>query len=165
MKIYDAATLNQLSLEAAHSVRLRKNLNVHPVLTDPIQRLFNAMEPGTYTRPHRHARDSGWELMLVLRGEFAVLFFDADGLVLNRIALSAPRGDGAVDIPAYTWHCVVSLAPGTLMFEVKPGPYSPVDDKDFAPWAPAEGASDTSAWVKWFEAAQPGERPSMSSAQ
>lgn len=159
VKIYDAATLDQLSVEAARSARLRKNLNVHPLLADPIQRLFNAMEPGTYTRPHRHARDSGWEFMLVLRGEFAVLFFDAEGLVLNRVTLSAPRGDGAVEIPAYTPHCVVSLMPGTVMFEIKPGPYSPVDDKDFAPWAPAEGDADASAWVRWFETAQPGERP------
>lgn len=159
VKLYNAATLDALSVEAAHSARLRKNLNVHPVLADPIQRLFNAMEPGTYTRPHRHARDSGWELMLVLRGEFAVLFFDAEGLVVNRVPLSATRGDGAVEIPAYAWHCVVSLAPGTLMFEIKPGPYSPVGDKDFAAWAPAEGDSCASVWVRWFETVQPGERP------
>lgn len=158
VKIYDAATLNQLSVEAAHTARLRKNLNVHPRLADPIQRLFNAMEPGTYTRPHRHARDSGWEFMLVLRGEFAVLFFDAEGLVLHRVTLSASRGDGAVEIPAYTLHCVVSLRPGTLMFEIKPGPYSPVADKEFAAWAPAEGDAGTADWVRWFETAQPGER-------
>lgn len=158
LKFYDAATLDALSAEAARAPRLRKNLNVHPVLEDPIQRLFNAMEPGTYTRPHRHARDCGWELMLVARGAFAVLFFDAEGRVLSRVELRASDGDGAVEVPAHAWHCAVSLKPGTIMFEIKPGPYSALEDKDFAAWAPPEGDARAPAWVRWFETAQRGDR-------
>ncbi len=157
LKLYDAATLNALSLEAAHLPRRRKNLNVHPVLEDPVQRLFNALEPGTYARPHRHARDHGWELMVVVRGAFAVLFFDAKAHIAARVELRANDGDCAVEIPAYAWHCVVSLAPGTIMFEVKPGPYSPIEDKDFASWAPPEGDARASDWVGWFETAKPGD--------
>lgn len=76
LKLYGADTLRGLSTEAARSPRRRKNLNVHPVLEDPVQRLFNALEPGTYACPHRHARDNGWELMVVVRGAFALLCFD-----------------------------------------------------------------------------------------
>lgn len=158
IKLYSAATLDALSAEAARLPRLRKNLNVHPGLEDPIQRLFNALEPGTYARPHRHARDSGWELMVVVRGAFAVLFFDDAGRILTRVDLRANEGACAVEVPARAWHCVVSLAPGTLMFEVKPGPYSPVEDKDFAAWAPPEGDPWAPAWVGWFETALPGDR-------
>jgi cupin fold WbuC family metalloprotein len=153
LKLYDAAILNHLSAEAARSPRRRKNLNVHPVLEDPIQRLFNAMEPGTYARPHRHARDNGWEFMIVVRGAFALLRFDDDGRLLARADLRA----GAVEIPAHAWHSAVSLAPGTILFEVKPGPYSPIDDKDFAAWAPPEGDPRAPGWVRWFEIAQPGD--------
>ena len=124
LKLYTAATLDALSAEAAHLSRRRKNLNVHPVLADPIQRLFNALEPGTYARPHRHARDGVWELMVVVRGAFAVLRFDDEGRVLARADLRAGDGDCAVEIPAHAWHSVVSLVPGTIMFEIKPGPYS-----------------------------------------
>ena len=104
LKLYSAATLDALSAEAVRAARLRKNLNVHPALDDPIQRLFNAMEPGTYARPHRHARDNGWELMVAVRGAFAVLFFDGEGGVLHRVDLRANGGDCAVEIPARAWH-------------------------------------------------------------
>lgn len=158
LKLYDAATLNALSVEAARSPRLRKNLNVHPVLEDPIQRLFNAMEPGTYIRPHRHARDSVWELMVVVRGAFSVLRFDEDGRVLARVDLNASDGDCAVEIPAHAWHSVVSRAPGTVMFEIKPGPYWPIENQDFAAWAPPEDDPHALDWVRWFERARPGDR-------
>ena len=163
LKLYGVATLNALSAEAARSPRRRKNLTVPPVLADPVQRLFNAMEPGTYARPHRHARDNGWELMVVVRGTFAVLRFDEAGCVLARVDLRAGDGDCAVEIPAHAWHCVVSLAPGTIMFEVKPGPYSPLEDKDFAAWAPPEGDARAPDWVRWFETAKPGEHAPGSS--
>ncbi|WP_367026138.1 WbuC family cupin fold metalloprotein [Methylococcus sp. ANG] len=158
MKLFTAGMLTGLSEEAARSARLRKNLNVHPVLEDPVQRLFNAMEPGTYARPHRHSRPDGWELMVVVRGAFSVLRFDDHGRVVERVDLRADGGDCAVEIPAGSWHTVVSRLPGTVMFEVKPGPYSPIADKDFAAWAPEEGSADATALVRRLESAQPGDR-------
>ena len=158
LKLYDAATLNSLSAEAARSPRRRKNLNVHPALEDPIQRLFNAMEPGTYFRPHRHTRDPGWELMIAVRGAFAVLCFDEDGRVLARADLRAGDGHCAVEIPAHVWHSLVSLVPGAIMLEVKPGPYQPLAEKDFAAWAPPEGDPRAPDWVRWFTTAKPGDQ-------
>ncbi len=150
-------TLNALAEEAQNSARLRKNLNLHPDLGDPVQRLFNAMEPGTYIRPHRHARDNGWELMICLRGRFSILIFDETGQVLDRADLQADAGTRAVEIPAFTWHAVVSRQPGTIMFEVKPGPYSPVEDKDFASWAPPENSPETLHTLRWYAEAKPGD--------
>jgi hypothetical protein len=37
------------------------------------------------------------------------------------------------------YHGFVALEPDTLIYEVKPGPWSAATDKSFAPWAPAEG--------------------------
>lgn len=159
LKIVSDKQLHRLSGEAAASPRLRKNLNLHPVLEDPVQRLFNAMEPGTYVRPHRHARPEGWELMLAVRGAFSILVFDDHGKVLERVDLSGAGGPTAVEIPAGTWHAVVVLAPETVMFEVKPGPYSPPEDKDFARWAPLEGEAAAEDFVTWYERAQPGDGP------
>ncbi len=53
------------------SPRLRAHRNFHPELTDPVQRLAIAMEPGTYIRPHRHPHT--FELLLALSGRFVVL--------------------------------------------------------------------------------------------
>jgi cupin fold WbuC family metalloprotein len=165
LKIISDRQLHRLSAEAAASPRLRKNLNLHPALEDPVQRLFNAMEPGTYVRPHRHARPDGWELMLAVRGAFSILVFDDQGAVLDRIDLSAAGGPAAVEIPAHTWHAVVVLAPETIMFEVKPGPYSPVEDKDFAAWAPLEEEAAAETFVTWYEQARRGDKaPSYSNA-
>lgn len=159
LRVIAEAELAALSEGAKSSVRLRKNLNIHPRLEDPVQRLFNAMEPGTYVRPHRHARAGGWELMLAVRGEFSLLAFDDAGVVVARADISAGADAAAVEIPAYTWHAVVVTAPGTVMFEVKPGPYCALDDKDFAPWAPTEGDPAASEFVRWYETARPADPP------
>ena len=164
LKIISDKQLHHLSREAAASPRLRKNLNLHPLLEDPIQRLFNAMEPGTYVRPHRHPRADGWELMLCARGAFSILIFDEHGTVLERVDLSAAGGPAAVEIPGRTWHAVVALAPETVMFEVKPGPYTPQQDKDFAAWAPREGEPAAETFVTWYESARSGERAPRYSA-
>lgn len=157
--------LRQLSGEAATRPRRRQNLNLHPWLDDPIQRLFNALEPETYVRPHRHAREHGWELMLRIRGAFSILLFDDLGTVVERVDLISGKGAAAVEIPAYAWHALVALESGTLMFEVKPGPYSAVEDKDFAPWAPAEGTTNARDFVAWYALAQPGSVPPAPAGQ
>ncbi|HTG82888.1 MAG TPA: WbuC family cupin fold metalloprotein, partial [Geobacteraceae bacterium] len=54
MKIIDQHLLDQLSAEAANNPRLRKNHNIHPSDDFCCHRLFNAVEPGSYIRPHRH---------------------------------------------------------------------------------------------------------------
>ena len=63
MKRLTADILIALRAEAAASPRRRKNFNLHASPDDPIQRLCNAFEPGTYVRPHRHA--AGWRMGIV----------------------------------------------------------------------------------------------------
>lgn len=160
IRIIANAELSALSDGARSSVRHRKNLNVHPVLEDPVQRLFNAMEPGTYVRPHRHPRSDGWELMLAVRGAFSVLIFDEFGTVQARVdVVAGADAAAAVEIPPNAWHAVVATAPGTVMFEVKPGPYLALDDKDFANWAPVEGEPAAIEFARWYETAHPSDRP------
>ena len=159
MKIIDSQLLSRLSKEAAAAERLRRNHNLHPTLDDPVQRLCNAMEPGTYVRPHRHRGPDKWECFLALSGAAAVLIFDDAGTVVERIEFS-PRGPVfGIEIPRDTWHTLVSLAPGTVLFEIKRGPYSPLNDKDFALWAPAEGERKAPIFAHWFEQAPVGGRP------
>lgn len=150
--------LASLSGKALESQRRRANLNVHPELADPVQRMFNAMEPDTYVRPHRHARDNGWELMMVIAGRFGILLFDDTGRVTDRFDL-AEDAVRAVEIPPHAWHAVVSLEPGTVMFEVKQGPYAPLADKDFAPWAPVEDRPASQRMRDWYAVAREGEMP------
>ncbi len=154
----DQNHLKHLTLEAQASPRLRKNLNLHPHLEATVQRLFNAMEPGTYIRPHRHARENGWELMLATHGAFSIVLFSDDGIVTERVTLSPSKGTLAFEIPPRTLHTVVSHEPGTIMFEIKEGPYLPADSKDFAPWAPSEGDPAVAAFMAWLLEAKPGDQ-------
>lgn len=150
--------LADLSARAAASPRLRANWNLHPTLEDPIQRLMNALEPGTYVRPHRHEGDR-WELFLALVGRAVVLSFDEAGRVSDRAEISSGGPSRGVEIPCGTWHTVAALDPGTVVFEVKPGPYLPPGENDFAAWAPPEGDAACAAVESWYRTAGLGEAP------
>ena len=161
MKQITPAMLADLGRQAQASPRRRANLNLHERLDDPIQRLAIAMEPDTYVRPHRHPHT--WELLYPLRGRFVVLHFDEAGTVVARATLGADSG--VVETPAGGWHAVLSLDPGAVIFEVKHGPYQPIDSAAYAPWSPAADSadgsaarSDIAALMAWYATAQPGQR-------
>lgn len=159
MRLLTQDRIRELSAQAAASARRRRNLNLHAELADPVQRLCNAFEPGTYVRPHRHLGADRWELFVALSGSVVVLTFDDDAAVRDRVAVSATGPVIAVEIPAGTWHTLACNAAGTVLFEVKPGPYAALTDKDFAPWAPAEGDPRCAAFERWYREARRGDRP------
>jgi len=90
--------LSALSRQAQAAERLRCNLNLHGGPDDPVQRLLNALEPGTYVRPHRHMQSDRWELMTILCGRAALLTLDDEGRVQERIELDAQTL--LVEVPA-----------------------------------------------------------------
>ncbi|MGD1146452.1 MAG: WbuC family cupin fold metalloprotein [Thermoanaerobaculaceae bacterium] len=146
LRLFEAAALRKTLASAAASPRKRANLNVHPTLEDPIQRMLNVFQPGTYVRPHRH-EPQRFELFLALSGRAGLLTFD-DGGAVSETAILDPGSVWAVELPGFVWHTVVSLAADTALFEVKPGPYIPLADKDFAAWAPPEGGSEAQAMLE-----------------
>ena len=159
MKTVALGALDDLVRRAAGSARGRLNHNLHPTLDDPVQRFFNCFEPGSYVRPHRHTDPPRWEAFVALRGRAVVLEFDDRGRVAGRCEISPDGPAVAAEIAGDSWHTVAALRSGTVLFELKPGPYSPIADKDFAPWAPAEGDPVQARWAAWIAAAAPGDRP------
>ena len=157
MKLVTAAQLADMAAAAGTAPRRRAHATLHDESSDPVQRVVIALQPGTYVRPHRHA-DAVWELFTLLDGALAVLTFDETGKVTGRAELR-PGGDRIAQLAPRQWHSVVALAPNTLALEVKPGPYRPTTDKDFAAWAPAEGHDGAAAMVAWLERAQPRATP------
>ncbi|HEY3920005.1 MAG TPA: WbuC family cupin fold metalloprotein [Stellaceae bacterium] len=145
-RLVDERAIEELIAQARQAPRRRMNLNLHPQLGDPIQRLLNAGEPDTYVRPHRHRADR-WELIITLRGRIDALFFDPSGRVTARHALLP---GSSIEIPGGLWHGFVFAETGTVALEVKPGPYDAALDKEFVSWAPAEGepgGPDCAAWL------------------
>jgi len=147
MQIIDKEFLDRLSEKARLNPRRRMNHNLHRSYDEPCQRLLIAIEPDSYVRPHRHLAPAKPECFLAVRGRMAVVIFNDDGTILRCIPMAAGDLAGGVDIPAGVWHAAISLASGSVFFEAKPGPYQPVSDKDFAPWAPPEGSPEASAYL------------------
>ena len=154
MKQITFSDMQQQSAAAANAPRLRAHRNFHPELSSPVQRLAIAMEPGTYIRPHRHPHT--FELLLPLSGRFLVLNFDDEGCVTQRVILG--EDCSALEMDAGTWHAVLSLDKGGIIFEVKQGSYQPVTEQDSAPWSPAEGEKGTAELMAWYASAKVGDR-------
>ena len=91
MKIINEQLLDETQAKALQSPRLRMNYNFHEKLDDPINRLLNAMEPGTYLRPHRHLNPAKDEIFLLLRGKVAVFLFDEEGNITENDTESKGR--------------------------------------------------------------------------
>ena len=151
----DAHAIDELVTRARSSPRRRLNLNLHPELSDPIQRLLNAGEPGSYVRPHRHVAER-WELFVVLRGRIDVLLFSDEGVVTQRFALE--EGSGVAQIPGGQCHALAFKEPGSVALEIKPGPYDPSSDKNFASWAPHEEDPGARQCESWLASAEVGQR-------
>lgn len=152
MKQLTVTDLQQLSELAAQSPRLRANRNLHPELSDAVQRLAVAMAPGTYVRPHRHPHT--FELLTPLSGRFLVLHFDDDGYVTQRVVLGEECK--LLETDAGIWHAVLSMDNDGVIFEVKHGGYQPVTEQDSAPWAPAENDQGAGELMEWYLRAQVG---------
>ena len=157
MKLIDKQLVASLHAKAVAAPRLRTHHNLHPTHQDPIQRMCMAMEPRTYVRPHRHP--DKWEILLIVSGDMLVLHFDDTGKVLSVTRLTAGGATLGLETPANTWHGIVTLAPATVVFECKHGPYVPTDEKDFVAWAPPEGHARCSEFEAWFETAKVGDTP------
>ena len=158
MKILDKHLLQKLSAQAKLNPRLRQNHNLHDSYDDPSQRLLNAMEPGSYVRPHRHLGHPKPEGFVAVRGRLALLTFDDQGIVEQVVLMGPKESVFGVDLPCGVWHTIVSLEEGSAFYETKPGPYQPIQPMDLAPWAPEEGslgAGDYLEQLKQIIVAQP----------
>ena len=147
LKIVSDQMLNELSQKAAASPRLRLNLNFHEDLADPMNRMLNAFEPGTYVQPHKHENPDKREVFIVLRGRLVMVIFDDRGNASEFILLDPQKGTYAIEIPPRIWHTVISLEMGTVVYEMKDGPYLQVIDKNFASWAPKEGDQNCTEYL------------------
>lgn len=124
----DKRLFDSLTAEAKASLRLRMNYDMRNSANDQSQRMLNAIEPGTELPIHRHRNTS--ETCIVLRGAAQEEFYDDDGNITEWVVMEPETACCGVNIPAGQWHRIVSLEPGTVIFEAKDGAYSPVSPED-----------------------------------
>ena len=170
----DASMLDGLVQQAADTPRGRLNRNFHHTLEENPHRFLNAMMRRTYVRPHRHLLPPKPESFVLLSGAVIFLIFDDDGRIKESRLIAAPDLLGknhseakmafdrerrnlteqcrenpamGVDIDPGIWHTLLPVTDVAVIFEVKPGPYTPADDKEFAAWAPPENHPDAKAYL------------------
>ena len=120
--------IDQISTDAKKTSRLRMNYNLHESFDDQVQRMFNALEPGTEIPIARHPNSS--ETLIMLRGKLRVLIYGDNKNIIEDVVI-APNSDNiGYHIPKGTWHTVESLESGTVCFETREGPYTPVEEKN-----------------------------------
>jgi cupin fold WbuC family metalloprotein len=146
--VFSNAYFEELVGKAGASPRRRQHRNVHADYADPCQRLFNAIEPDSYLQPHRHSMEQGAETMVAVRGQFALLTFDDFGRIDELQTFgSGSHGTGesgasGIEIPPMHWHTLLALKSGSVLLEIKAGPFDPDRPKLLARWAPAEGSEE-----------------------
>ncbi len=127
MKIIDEELLGKVSDEAKVSSRLRMNYNFHQSLEDKCHRFLNALEPGTVVPIHHHPTKE--ETFILLKGRVRVSTYHDDGTLMESVILSQDSGCYGVDIAKNVWHSLECLESGSVIFEVKEGPFIPHEEE------------------------------------
>ena len=132
--------------------KISMDSNAAPDSSEILQRMLNAVEPGSYIRPHRHVTPPKPESVIVLSGTVGYVRFDDGGVPVEAFTAGAGGPTIGFDTRAGVWHTYFALVPGTVVYEAKPGPYKASTDKEFPSWraerfAPPEGRPDASEYL------------------
>jgi cupin fold WbuC family metalloprotein len=151
--VIDQALIEQKSEDAKKNLRKREIHNLHSSDQDALHRMLNSIQPGSYLRPHRHLDPPKDEAFVLLKGSAGfVIFDDEQGSRKKEFALlDYERGTYGIDIRAGVWHTLFSLEPDTVLYEIKPGPFTPLTDKDYAPWSPRDNSPEAAAFLGELE--------------
>lgn len=125
---FDKALFDSVSAEAKQSSRLRMARDMRTTVNDQSQRMLNAIEPGTKLPIHRHTNST--ETCIVLRGSAKEIFYDDNGNETEHVRMKPDSDCCGVIIEVGRWHKIVSLEPGTIIFEAKDGSYEPLSQED-----------------------------------
>lgn len=120
LQILDQQLIDETISKAKESPRLRMNYNFHPTLDDKVQRFINCMEPGTVVEIHHHPVD---EMLIVIKGSIKAILVDDNKNIIDEKVINPEKGIYGVQLPKNIWHTVECLEEGTVLFEIKEGPY------------------------------------------
>lgn len=128
MKI-SQALLDNLTEEAKASPRLRMNYDLRNSDQDQSQRMLNAIEPGSVVPIHRHQKSS--ETVVCLRGRVVEEYYDELERICTEAIELTPNGPVvALNVPAGQWHTLRAVESGSVIMEIKDGPYMPQSAED-----------------------------------
>lgn len=128
MKITQAF-LDNLTAQAKASPRLRMNYDLRNSADDKSQRMLNAIEPGSPIPIHRHQKTS--ETVVCLRGKLVWEYYDELERICTETIEVSPKGPVvALHVPKGQWHTVRAVESGSVILEMKEGPYETIRPED-----------------------------------
>jgi cupin fold WbuC family metalloprotein len=145
LKDIEDSTVRVLVKESRNLDRGRSALAFHPSHHTGPRLLVNAIQPGSYIRPHRHHTYSG-ETWMIYQGSVGLVTFDDQGEVNEKAILGIDRP--VVEIPDKTWHTALALEEDSVVYELSMGPYREGDYKEFMPGTPEEGTREVFEFYK-----------------
>jgi cupin fold WbuC family metalloprotein len=143
----DKNLVDQVIRKASASERKRANHNFHQFAGDTLQRMINVLNTNTYVRPHKHDEPDKREAFILLEGKVAIVEFDNFGTPTQTTLLDRNALSYGCEIAPKTWHMLICLQDNSVIYELKDGPYNPLNDKQFAPWSPEEGTDDAIGYL------------------
>lgn len=126
MHKFDKKLIETLSQEACESERLRVNYLIHKSLEEKCQRMINVLMPGTVIPVQIHDID---ETLILIKGRMIVTIYNDGRTVADSVELSQQGEVFGINILAGQIHGVEVLEP-TVIFEVKEGPYNPIQTRN-----------------------------------
>ena len=123
--------------QKAHQSQRKRHPKILHQPGDYHNRVFNFLLKDTYMQPHRHPSAEKIEKMSLVKGSFALLYFDNSGKIIQKHILETGKKN-YVEVPAFTWHTYVMLTDEVLVYETMNGVYDPQTWKELASWAPME---------------------------
>lgn len=145
--------IDDLTKKVRLTPRLRLHHNFHADYSDTLQLLANAIDINSYIRPHRHTADPKSECLIALKGSFALINFNDNGMIVDVIKFGSEKHindvkNYGVNIPPEKWHTVIALKKNSVLFESKSGPFNPSIAKEFALWSPTENSPEAIYFLK-----------------
>lgn len=139
MDKFDEQLFDQLIKESRISKRKRAHHIFKNDPDDQLQGIYVAMQPGTYVQPHKHESPDKREIFIAFKGRFLFLEFDEKGEITDHFVLDPKTNTHSAEINSKIYHTLICLESDSVGLDLKTGPFHPINDKDFAEWAPKEG--------------------------
>jgi cupin fold WbuC family metalloprotein len=107
-----------------------------------LNEVYNFICSDSYMQPHLHPGDEKVEIIQVISGEVAVIYFGDEGEV-SKITILNPDKNHTIEVPAFTWHTYIMISEEVITYETMHGIYHPETWKTFATWAPPENTIES----------------------
>jgi len=137
----DESTLSLLKEVALKDPLRRSRLCLHDNHDDRVQEMLIAVCRDSYIPPHRQKNKQ--KSYKVIRGEFAVVFFDDKGEIVQKIEMGEEKR-GKIFLYRFSsnrWHTVMPLSEIIFYVETISGPFIQ-GGTEFADWSPKRNAGE-----------------------